>query len=99
MGIDVLSPSLRARAELLPGSAADHAAQIATAEVVIADPPRKGLDPAVLSALAATPPERFVYVSCDAGTFLRDARQLTGSGGAMRLTGLLAYDLFPFTDH
>jgi tRNA/tmRNA/rRNA uracil-C5-methylase (TrmA/RlmC/RlmD family) len=32
-------------------------------QVVIADPPRKGLDPD-LTFLSENPPERFLYISC-----------------------------------
>lgn len=98
MGIDALGPALRARAEILPGPAAAHAAAARGADVVIADPPRKGLDPELTAALCTQPPRRFLYVSCDTRSFLTDARALLQSG-RLRLTDLLAYDLFPFSDH
>ncbi len=98
MGIDALSPPLRARADVLPGSAAEHASLARGADIVIADPPRKGLDPLLREALSAAPPRRFIYLSCDQPTFLADARTLLADG-RMRLTELLTYDLFPFTDH
>lgn len=99
-GLDVLPRELRARTEVLAGSAAEHAATIAALEepsIVIADPPRKGLDPKLVEALVATPPTRFVYLSCDHETFLRDARALTV--GALRLTRLGVEDFFPFSEH
>ena len=68
------------------------------ADVVIADPPRKGLDAAVSAALAAHPPERLVYVSCDLDSFRRDAAILA-STGALRLATLEAWSLFPNTSH
>jgi tRNA/tmRNA/rRNA uracil-C5-methylase (TrmA/RlmC/RlmD family) len=68
------------------------------AEVVIADPPRKGLDAAILDALCADPPRRFVYLSCDLDSFQRDAVRLVASGRA-RLAELVACDLFPNTHH
>jgi 23S rRNA (uracil1939-C5)-methyltransferase len=98
MGIAALPPALSARAEVLPGAASQHAALVRAGDVVIADPPRKGLEPALRAALCEQPPRRFLYLSCDAGTFLRDAGELLGSGG-LRLAGLWAYDLFPFTGH
>jgi tRNA/tmRNA/rRNA uracil-C5-methylase (TrmA/RlmC/RlmD family) len=98
MGIDALPPPLRARAAVLAGRAGEHASHAREADVVIADPPRKGLDPLLREALCAAAPARFVYLSCDQGTFLSDARALLASG-RLRLAQLLAYDLFPFTDH
>lgn len=97
MGIETLAPALQARAQLLAGPVALHAALARRADTVIADPPRKGLDADLLSALASEPPSRFIYLSCGLDSYLSDARQLLASG--MRLTQLFAYDLFPFTEH
>jgi 23S rRNA (uracil1939-C5)-methyltransferase len=68
------------------------------AQVVIADPPRKGLDPELTQTLSQQPPERFLYVSCGLESLRHDTAQLT-SGGKLRLTGLTAFNLFPFTEH
>jgi 23S rRNA (uracil1939-C5)-methyltransferase len=65
---------------------------------VIADPPRQGLDAPLLEALCAAPPERFVYASCDLGSFLAQARALT-ERSPLRLRELIAFDLFPQTRH
>ena len=65
---------------------------------MIADPPRQGLDAPLLEALVAEPPERFIYASCDLGTFLSQARTLT-QRSALRLRELIALDLFPQTRH
>jgi 23S rRNA (uracil1939-C5)-methyltransferase len=67
-------------------------------EVVIADPPRKGLDRELLEALVARPPARFIYVSCGLQSFLADAARLTDAG-RMRLTGLTTFNLVPYTEH
>ena len=65
---------------------------------MIADPPRQGLDAPLLEALVAAPPERFIYASCDLGTFLPQARALL-QRSTLRLRELLAFDLFPQTRH
>jgi 23S rRNA (uracil1939-C5)-methyltransferase len=88
----------RARAHVVAGSAAAAAGALAGADVVIADPPRKGLDPQVLASLCAAPPERFVYVSCDLDSFARDVAALAAAG-TLRLAELVACDLFPNTTH
>jgi tRNA/tmRNA/rRNA uracil-C5-methylase (TrmA/RlmC/RlmD family) len=97
MGIDTLSPERKARTEVLPGHVATHAALARGGDIVIADPPRKGLDAALLSALCEAPPRRFIYMSCGLESFLRDARHLMAGG--LKLCAVHAYDLFPFTDH
>jgi 23S rRNA (uracil1939-C5)-methyltransferase len=67
-------------------------------QMVIADPPRKGLDPELTDHLCNHPPEELVYVSCGLESFLRDATQLT-SRGRLRLASLRAFNLMPFTEH
>ena len=49
-------------------------------DVVVLDPPRKGCNPAVLSAIAQVKPERIVYVSCGAPALARDAKILCAAG-------------------
>ena len=49
-------------------------------QVVVLDPPRKGCEEAVLSAIAEAGPQRVVYVSCDPATLARDAKFLCAHG-------------------
>ena len=67
------------------------------ADVVVADPPRGGLAPAVVLALAEHPPKELRYVSCDAPALGRDAGQLARAG--FTLESLVLLDLFPNTHH
>jgi 23S rRNA (uracil1939-C5)-methyltransferase len=96
LGVAALPDDARRRAHVHAGSASDFTHLLADTDFAIADPPRKGLDPALLRALCTTPPKRVAYVSCDVDSFERDARSLTE---AFRLTQLEAYDLFPHTEH
>lgn len=98
MGIDALPPPLAAHTAVHEGPAAAHTGLAAGADVVIADPPRKGLDPELRRALIAAPPARFIYLSCGLSSFIADTRELLGSG-RFTLRGVIAYDLFPFTGH
>ena len=65
---------------------------------MIADPPRKGLDPQLTEYLSEQPPQRFLYVSCGLESFLNDTAQLTARG-KLRLDALTAFNLLPFTGH
>jgi 23S rRNA (uracil1939-C5)-methyltransferase len=67
------------------------------ADVVILNPPRAGVAPAVMTALlAATPsPRAIVYVSCDPATLARDVARLPG----WQVTSLTCFDMFPQTAH
>ncbi|MBQ7726850.1 MAG: 23S rRNA (uracil(1939)-C(5))-methyltransferase RlmD, partial [Clostridia bacterium] len=89
-------------AEFLCADAAEAAKQLAgrgvRPDVVIVDPPRKGLAPEVIETVAtAFCPERVVYVSCDPATLARDLKQFTEKG--YRLVEYTPFDLFPRTTH
>jgi 23S rRNA (uracil1939-C5)-methyltransferase len=96
-GIAARPAAEQARAEVLPGAAAVHAAR-ADAEVVIVDPPRQGLEPALLDRLVREPPARLVVVSCNLDAFLREARALLDAG-RVRLAEVVPFALFPHTTH
>ena len=49
-------------------------------DVIVIDPPRKGVEPAVIDAIAKASPRRVVYVSCNVATQARDAALLAEKG-------------------
>jgi tRNA/tmRNA/rRNA uracil-C5-methylase (TrmA/RlmC/RlmD family) len=98
LGLAQLDAANRAKISVIPGPAGAARLAAAGAQVVIADPPRKGLDPELTEYLGEYPPERFVYVSCGFESFLHDAARLT-SHGKLRLGALTAFNLLPFTEH
>lgn len=53
-------------------------------DVIVVDPPRKGLDPDVIRAIAQAGPDRLVYVSCNPATLARDAGLLKEEGYLVR---------------
>jgi 23S rRNA (uracil1939-C5)-methyltransferase len=98
LGLERLEPRDRAKICVIPGSAGGAAPAASGAQVVIADPPRKGLDPELIAHLVDSPPDRFIYVSCGIDSFLHDAARLAATG-RLRLTALTAFNLLPFTEH
>ena len=88
-------------ARYICGDASAVAAKLAAdglrPDVIITDPPRKGMDEPVLAAMAAMGPERLVYVSCDPGTLARDLKRLAALGYAAQRC--VAVDMFPRTHH
>ena len=66
-------------------------------DVILADPPRSGLDHPTLDALLAQQARWLAYVSCDPATLARDARRLSSEG--YRLVQVTPFDLFPQTYH
>ena len=73
------------------------AAEGVAPDVIVVDPPRKGLSADVIEAIAAMSPERVVYVSCDPATLARDVKLLNAKGYALRHAE--AVDLFPRCAH
>ena len=88
-------------AEFICADASQAAAQLAAAQirpdVLCVDPPRKGLTPEVIDAIAEMAPQRVVYVSCDPATLARDVKRLSAHG--YTLTAAEAVDMFPKTAH
>ena len=62
-------------------------------DVVVVDPPRKGLNADTIQALHKMSPRRIVYVSCDPATLARDVALLKEKGYALK--NAMAADLFP----
>ena len=66
-------------------------------DVVVVDPPRKGLNADTIEALHRMAPRRIVYVSCDPATLARDVALLKDQG--YTLATATAADLFPRCSH
>ena len=66
-------------------------------DVVVVDPPRKGLNADTIEALHRMAPRRIVYVSCDPATLARDVALLKDQG--YTLASATAADLFPRCSH
>lgn len=66
-------------------------------DVVVVDPPRKGLNADAIEALSRFAPQRIVYVSCDPATLARDVALLKQKGYCLR--SAQAADLFPRCAH
>ena len=90
-----------ANAEFFCGDAGEIAAHLASEDlrpdVVVVDPPRKGLGEEVIAAVAGMAPERVVYVSCDPATLARDVKRFSALGYAAARA--VAVDMFPRTRH
>ena len=67
------------------------------ADVVVVDPPRKGLNADTIEALARFAPRRIVYISCDPATLGRDVALIKARGYTVK--NAMAADLFPRTVH
>jgi tRNA/tmRNA/rRNA uracil-C5-methylase (TrmA/RlmC/RlmD family) len=66
-------------------------------DVVVADPPRRGLGRELVAALCAHAPGRVVHVACDPAALARDVALFAAQG--YELAALRAFDAFPMTHH
>ena len=66
-------------------------------DVIVVDPPRKGLNADTIEALDKMSPRRIVYVSCDPATLARDVALLKARGYVLK--NAQAADLFPRCAH
>lgn len=65
--------------------------------LVALDPPRTGLEPSVVAALAQLQPRKLAYVSCEPQALQRDLAALRLAGFATRR--VVPFDMFPQTCH
>lgn len=66
-------------------------------DVIVVDPPRTGLDAALIQAVLQAKPKRFVYVSCNPSTLAKDCKELLAGG--YELQWAQPVDMFPQTAH
>ena len=71
-------------------------AQIHRFDTVLADPPRSGMDDAMLKALEEYPADRLIYISCNPVTLAKNIKVLKKT---YELRTVIPFDLFPQTPH
>ncbi len=83
--------------EFIHGKVEDHLAALDTPDLLIVDPPRKGLEDETLKAIIDKKPEEIAYVSCNPVTLARDSLELIKAG--YKLIFLQPFDFMPHTYH
>jgi 23S rRNA (uracil1939-C5)-methyltransferase len=83
--------------EFVCGDVSRAISRVASTDVVILDPPRKGCPAETLRHIAALRPKRIIYVSCNPATLARDLATLEQVGYATH--EIEPVDMFPQTFH
>ena len=65
-------------------------------DVIIVDPPRKGLDKTSINNILKVKPRRVVYISCNPASLVRDLRMLED---IYEVKMVQPFDMFCFTSH
>ena len=66
-------------------------------DIILVDPPRKGMDEKVVDAIIKSTAKKLVYISCDPATLARDLKALTENGFEVEDVKLV--DMFAKTMH
>ena len=66
------------------------------ADIVMFDPPRKGLDKNSINNILKIKPKKIVYISCNPATLIRD---LVDFEDIYEVKTIIPVDMFPFTSH
>ncbi len=86
-------------ATFYPGRVKDCLEQIELQpDILLLDPPRKGCDPQVITAILNLQPSRIAYISCQPATLARDIKLLCQSK-MYRPVQIQPVDFFPQTTH
>lgn len=112
IGVEIISEAIEnakrnaennhiANARFLCGDAAQAAEMLnkegIRPDVIVVDPPRKGLTPELIDTIVDMAPDRVVYVSCDPATLARDLKMFTDRNYSVE--EITPFDLFPRTSH
>lgn len=74
----------------------EHLSSLPAPDIIVADPPRSGIEPHIVDALGEIRAKKFIYISCDVATQARDIARL--SNAWMPVTSI-PVDMFPYTPH
>jgi 23S rRNA (uracil1939-C5)-methyltransferase len=65
-------------------------------DILLADPPRSGMDDNMLEAILRVQPEKIIYVSCNPATLAKNIKVLKEK---YLVETVMPFDLFPNTPH
>lgn len=83
--------------ELIEGDANEIIESVEKANVIILDPPRKGISENVVKYLFDKKPEHILYFSCNPATLARDIKRILQAGYVIEF--VKPFDMFPQTFH
>ena len=65
-------------------------------DIIMVDPPRKGLDNKSIENILKIVPKKIIYISCNPATLVRDLSKLEGK---YEILSIKPVDMFPFSKH
>jgi len=83
--------------EFISGKVEEEIIKIKDGDIVILDPPRKGVEKEIIERLSKMKIKKIIYLSCNPATLARDARLLMQKN--YRIEKIFLFDVFPQTYH
>ena len=65
-------------------------------DIIVVDPPRKGLDNTTIANILKIKPKKVIYISCNPASLTRDLSKLED---LYNVKSIQPFDMFPFTSH
>ncbi|MEO0162331.1 MAG: 23S rRNA (uracil(1939)-C(5))-methyltransferase RlmD [candidate division WOR-3 bacterium] len=81
----------------IQGRAEDRINKVKDCDIIIMDPPRKGVDSRIINYFAKVKLRKIIYLSCHPATLARDVQLLLNQGFSIKKVYL--FDMFPQTYH
>ncbi len=83
--------------EFIEGDVLDHIRGLPRPDAVVLDPPREGIHPKAVHPIIDLMPEKFVYISCNPASLVRDLEIFEQRGYKLKRGAI--FDQFPRTVH
>ena len=64
--------------------------------IIMVDPPRRGLDNTTINNILKIKPKKIIYISCNPASLVRDLSRIEGE---YEINVMQPFDMFPFTSH
>ena len=87
---------IESNVKIIEAAVEDELPQLGYADVMIVDPPRKGLDENTKKTLLTMKPKKIIYSSCKASTMARDIKELSSE---YEVSEFVLVDMFSHTHH
>ena len=88
--------NIETNVKIIEAAVEDKLPQLGYADVMIVDPPRKGLDENTKKTLLTMKPKKIIYSSCKASTMARDIKELSCE---YEVSEFVLVDMFSHTHH
>ncbi len=82
--------------KFIAADVAKYLKKVGKADLILVDPPRKGMDKSVVESLLASEVKNVFYISCNLASATRDLKLLSAK---YKLVKAKPFDMFPQTDH